>query len=145
MYSSRSPEETRRVAERIGLQAVPGSVIALVGPLGAGKTCFVQGLARGCGVAPNVIVNSPTFILCNVYPGRVPLYHFDWYRLEHAGQLEGLGPEEYFDGDGISVVEWADKFPEMMPKRAIWITFAIRGARLRTITVDSHGLTPVAL
>ncbi|MBI2346225.1 MAG: tRNA (adenosine(37)-N6)-threonylcarbamoyltransferase complex ATPase subunit type 1 TsaE [Deltaproteobacteria bacterium] len=109
--TSVSPAETRMVAAGLAAVCRAGDVIALVGPLGAGKTCFIQGLAEGLGVPKEAYVNSPTFILLNCYCGRLPLYHFDWYRLRGPEELGALGPEEYFDGEGITVVEWADKFP----------------------------------
>lgn len=135
---SASPEQTRRVAAAFAARLHPGDIVALVGPLGAGKTCFVQGLAAGLGVPAQTIVNSPTFILCNVYQGRIPLYHFDWYRLETPAQLEGLGLEEYFDGEGVTVIEWADKFSGALPVRTIWVTFEMPNATTRTMTITSR-------
>lgn len=135
---SASPEQTRRVAAAFAAQLHPGDVVALVGPLGAGKTCFVQGLAAGLGVPVQTTVNSPTFILCNVYQGRIPLYHFDWYRLETPAQLEGLGLEEYFDGEGVTVIEWADKFSGVLPERTVWVTLKVRNATTRTMTIAAR-------
>lgn len=132
---SRSPAQTRRMAAAFAAQLGPGAVVALVGPLGAGKTCFVQGLAAGLGVPAHTAVNSPTFILCNVYQGRMPLYHFDWYRLETPAQLDGLGLEEYFDGTGVTVIEWADKFSGVLPSLTLWVTFEMRKANTRTIII----------
>jgi tRNA threonylcarbamoyladenosine biosynthesis protein TsaE len=104
-----------------------------VGPLGAGKTQFVKGLVREIG-AP-VPVTSPTFTLIHEYTGgRIPVYHFDFFRIEDRQSAERLGLDEYFFGDGISVVEWADKFPELLPKEAKWLSFEIEGDNRRVIT-----------
>lgn len=91
-----------------------GEVLALCGPLGAGKTHFTQGLARGLGIDPSA-VTSPTFTLVNEYfGGRLPLYHFDFYRLESESEVQAIGWEEYLDEPGVMVVEWADKFPDLL-------------------------------
>ncbi|MBI4211609.1 MAG: tRNA (adenosine(37)-N6)-threonylcarbamoyltransferase complex ATPase subunit type 1 TsaE [Deltaproteobacteria bacterium] len=113
----------------------PGTVVALVGPLGAGKTSFVTGMAKGFGINAAAVVRSPTFTLINEYHGRLPLYHFDFYRIDQVAEIERLGVVEYFEGQGISVVEWADKFPEIMPKQTIWIRFEIMNAQTRVIYI----------
>ncbi len=110
---SQNEEETRDIGRILGKSAAPGTVIALKGDLGAGKTVFAQGVARGAEVRE--IVNSPSYVLMNIYRGRVELYHFDFYRLEEEDELLELGLEEYFYGDGITLVEWADKFPLILP------------------------------
>jgi tRNA threonylcarbamoyladenosine biosynthesis protein TsaE len=112
-----------------------GSVVALVGALGAGKTQFVKGLVAEIGAA--VPVTSPTFTLVHEYVGgRVPVYHFDLFRLEEARSAERLGLEEYFFGDGISVVEWADKFRQLIPPGARWISFETESETKRSITIS---------
>lgn len=133
---SKTVAETIRFAGSVAKKLRAGDVVALVGPLGAGKTCFVQGLALGLGVPRHTQVNSPTFIVLNIYKGRLPLYHFDWYRLQSGDDLDGLGLEEYFDGDGVTVVEWADKFPGALPERTKWIKIEMgcRSGRRITIT-----------
>ncbi len=113
VVTSRSEEETRSIGRTIGQGALPGVVIALKGDLGAGKTVFAQGVAQGAGV--QAVVNSPSYVLMNLYHGRVELYHFDFYRLEGEEDLFELGLEEYFYGEGITLVEWADKFPFVLP------------------------------
>ena len=114
MFKSSRPAETHALARQLAADAHAGEVWALVGDLGAGKTHFVQGIAAGLD-APGP-VTSPTFTLVHEYPGgRLPLYHFDFYRLRTADELLALGWEEYADGDGLTVVEWADKFPELLP------------------------------
>lgn len=114
-----------------------GDIFALVGELGAGKTHFVKGMAEGVGC--RAAVTSPTFTLLHEYEGgRLPLYHFDFYRLDHADAAVKLGLDEYLEGDGICVIEWADRFPELLPARAVWIDLTNRddGTRLirRTMT-----------
>jgi tRNA threonylcarbamoyladenosine biosynthesis protein TsaE len=132
-----SPEETKKLAENIARTLVKGDILALEGELGSGKTQFVQGLARGLGVPENRYVRSPSFILLNEYRGRFPLYHFDFYRLHHPCDLDTIGMEEYFDGGGITVVEWADKFPGALPARAIHIKFEIVDEKKRVIKFNS--------
>lgn len=113
VITSQSEEETRTIGRILGKRASPGAVIALKGDLGAGKTVFAQGVAQGAEV--QTTVNSPSYVLMNLYHGRVELYHFDFYRLEEDDELFELGLEEYFYGDGITLVEWADKFPFILP------------------------------
>ncbi|MBI4238710.1 MAG: tRNA (adenosine(37)-N6)-threonylcarbamoyltransferase complex ATPase subunit type 1 TsaE [Deltaproteobacteria bacterium] len=130
---TRSSEATRALGAAVTRSLAPGAVVALNGPLGSGKTCFVQGVAAGLGVPAAVLVNSPTYVLLNIYPGRIPLYHFDWYRLDDAAALTGLDLEEYFDGAGITIVEWAEKFPDALPPRTHAITFTIGRGNTRRI------------
>jgi tRNA threonylcarbamoyladenosine biosynthesis protein TsaE len=108
-------------------------VLALCGDLGAGKTQFVKGLAAGLGYKSDV--TSPTFTLIHEYlGGRLPLYHFDFYRLESEGEALRLGVEEYLGGEGVCVVEWADKFPALLPSHTRWFDFAIGAGEERAIT-----------
>lgn len=121
---SRSAEETFRagVAEAAGLHA--GDVLALAGELGAGKTQWVKGLVAGLGAT--AAVTSPTFTLIHEYAGgRVPLIHLDCYRLERAEELTAIGLDDYLDGRAVVVIEWADKFPELMPAGTRWVRFRI--------------------
>ena len=121
---SHNPKKTFTVARDIGTTVRRGDVIALVGDLGAGKTQFVKGLAVGVGHAGEV--TSPTFTLIHEYRGgRVPLYHFDFYRLENEAEAVRLDLDEYLDGDGASVIEWADKFPALLPPRTRWFDLLI--------------------
>jgi len=132
---SRSPDETYAIASDFAERLRPGDVIALVGELGAGKTRFVQGLAHGLGVSDSTYVRSPSFTLMNEYDGgRLRLYHFDFYRLVEPEELGDLGLDEYFYGDGVTVVEWADRFPGSMPDKAKTIEFSIAGESERDIT-----------
>lgn len=133
--TSTSDTATKELGARVASVLEPGSVIALVGPLGAGKTCFVQGMARGVKVPENVFVRSPSFTLVNQYEGEAPLYHVDFYRLDEAASLGDLGLDELFEGGGITVVEWADKFMEELPSTAITFTFEIVDENVRTIEI----------
>jgi len=111
---SRSAAETLALGERIGKAARAGDVIALFGGLGAGKTVLTKGVIRGLGGDPDQ-VTSPTFVLMVKHEARIPLYHFDAYRLEAAGEIFNIGAEEAFYGDGVSVIEWADRVAEALP------------------------------
>jgi tRNA threonylcarbamoyladenosine biosynthesis protein TsaE len=108
-----SEAQTKELAVRLAPALAAGDLISLTGDLGAGKTRFVQGLAAGLGVVGPV--NSPTFTIIKLYSGRLPLYHFDVYRLTAPSELESLGFEEYFYGDGVTVVEWGDKVRDLLP------------------------------
>lgn len=134
-YISDSPSETETAAREFagGLRA--GSVVALTGELGSGKTRFVKGLVAEISAPQEV--TSPTFTLIHEYTGgRVPVYHFDFFRIEDRQAAERLGLEEYFFGDGICVVEWADKFPELIPPGARWISFETKSETDRLITIS---------
>ena len=123
---TRSPEETEALARRLGAAAEKGLALCLAGDLGAGKTLFAQGFARGLGVAEEV--TSPTFNLMNLYRGRLPLVHFDLYRLEREEELETIGFYEYADAaEGVVLIEWADKFPDAMPEDRVSLAIE-RGA-----------------
>ncbi len=110
-------EETAQFAEKLGGQLQPGDVIALEGDLGAGKTTFTKGLAKGLDIKRTV--NSPTFTIIKEYQGRLPLYHMDVYRVADA--MEDLGFDEYFEGDGVTVVEWAHLIKEQLPTELLTI------------------------
>jgi tRNA threonylcarbamoyladenosine biosynthesis protein TsaE len=134
-FISNSQDETeaigRRLAEHIGV----GSVLALKGDLGSGKTSFVKGLVAGLGSSAGV--TSPTFTILHEYRGgRLPVYHFDFFRVEDRQSVKGLGVDDYFFGDGISVIEWADRFPEFIPEQARWILFEIKSENQRAISVQ---------
>ena len=116
------------------MRARPGEVWALVGDLGAGKTHFVKGVVQGAGV-PEGNATSPTFTLVHEYVGgRLPVFHFDFYRLESAAETLALGLDEFLDGNGLTVIEWADKFPELLPPGTRWFRFEIlEGERRRIV------------
>ena len=120
IFETYSPEETFQLARRLGKEAQPGQVYALDGDLGTGKTLFSQGFAEGLGVAE--VVNSPTFTIVQEYTsGRLPLYHFDVYRIEEPEELEEIGYEEYFFGEGVCLIEWAEQIQELLPVGTIHI------------------------
>ncbi len=122
MFTSKSALETREFGRQFAARCYRGAVIALQGDLGTGKTQFVKGLALGLDY--NRDVTSPTFSLLHEYEGgRLPLYHFDWYRMEGAAEIDRLDIDEYFQGDGVSVVEWADRFRDSIPEVATWLLF----------------------
>lgn len=143
--TSLNVEETQRIAAALAKVVVPGTVIALEGDLGAGKTHFTQGLARGLGVGE--AVTSPTFNVMSVYDqGRLPLYHFDLYRLEDAPELEDIAFYDYVEADGVSCIEWAAKFPEEIPAQALWISITTREDNVRSIEVrTASGETQVLI
>jgi tRNA threonylcarbamoyladenosine biosynthesis protein TsaE len=118
-WRTSSPEQTQQLGQELAHRIGAGTVIALIGPLGSGKTCLAQGICRGLKVEEPV--TSPTFILINEYVGRFPVYHFDLYRLSGADELLELGYEEYFYGEGACLVEWAEKAYELLPDDAIEI------------------------
>ena len=133
-FASRDPAETQAIGERLGARLTPGAVIACTGELGAGKTCFLQGLARGLGVTSGV--TSPTFVLVNQYRGRMPIYHLDAYRTGRLTELVDLGLEEMLHGDGVTVIEWADKLLPLLPARTIHVHLQGLGDEPREITID---------
>jgi tRNA threonylcarbamoyladenosine biosynthesis protein TsaE len=133
-FISNSPAETEAIGRRFAKDAQVGSVLALEGELGSGKTLFTKGLVAGLG--SNAAVTSPTFTIIHEYPGgRLPIYHFDFFRLEDRQSVARLGLDNYFFGDGVSVIEWADRFPELIPEKARWILFEIQSENTRAINV----------
>jgi tRNA threonylcarbamoyladenosine biosynthesis protein TsaE len=117
--TSSSPEDTFKIAEDLSRRLKPGSVIALHGDLGAGKTCFVQGLARALGVKGPV--GSPTFTLINEHYGRLPLYHIDLYRISGSDEALGLGLDEYLHSQGVTAIEWAERAAELLPASTLHV------------------------
>jgi tRNA threonylcarbamoyladenosine biosynthesis protein TsaE len=136
-FVSRSPEETRALGEKLGAKLQPGAVIACIGELGAGKTCFLQGLARGLGVSS--AVTSPTFVLVNQYRGRLPVFHLDAYRTEALTEVLELGLEEMMHGDGVTVIEWADKILPLLPPGTVTVRIRGLGDDPRSIEVEEPG------
>lgn len=132
-----SPAETKRAGYEIGCRVKPGSIYALYGDLGVGKTVFTKGLAEGLGIKEDV--NSPTFTILQIYEdGRIPLYHFDVYRIGDPEEMEEIGYEDYFFGQGVCLVEWANLIDELMPKETVSITIEKnpkKGFDYRRITI----------
>lgn len=114
-FTSSSPEETQALGGVLGRLASPGLVVLLSGDLGAGKTCFAQGVGSGLGVPASSPVTSPSYTLLNVHQGRLSLYHFDLYRLSRVDDLTDLGYDDYAEGEGVTLVEWADRMTTDLP------------------------------
>ena len=131
-FTSHSVEETFAFARGWAQTVRPNDVVALTGELGAGKTQFVKGLVAGLGCADEV--TSPTFTLIHEYNGgRLPVFHFDFYRLNHPAEVENIGFHDYLKDEGVAVIEWADRFAELLPAQARWIYIEARAANERTI------------
>lgn len=139
-----SPEDTLALGETVGRSAGPGIVLALCGPLGAGKTVFTKGVAKGLGVPGWRYVTSPTFAIHNVYRGRLTLHHLDLYRLS-GGDLEDLGLEEALYGSGVCVIEWPDDFLEELPSDRLTIHFLWGEGESRILEFEAAGEPCVAL
>ena len=137
-----SPEETFQIGKQIGKEALQGQIYCINGDLGVGKTVFTQGFAEGLGIID--AVNSPTFTIIQEYTdGRLPLYHFDVYRIGDIEEMEEIGYEEYFFGDGICLIEWAALIQGLIPQNAIWITIQKnleKGLDYREIVVEGNNL-----
>lgn len=130
-------EKTRQVGEELGRLLGPGDLLCVYGPLGAGKTALAQGVARGLGVTEAVV--SPTFILIREYRGRVPFYHFDAYRLQGPEDLNLLGAEEYLAGDGVVLVEWADRVDPALPAERLDVALDYDNENKRRLSFRPRG------
>lgn len=140
IFHTSSPEETVELGRKIGKELKAGDVVALIGELGAGKTLFTQGLVQGLGVAG--YVKSPSFTIVNKYEGSLPVYHLDLYRLGDVNEIYELGIEEYLYGDGVCIIEWAEKAYSLLPQKYLLIKFFYTGEKSRKIEVrrvDEHG------
>jgi len=135
---TRSPGETLALARRLGTRLATGDRLLLTGTLGAGKTCFVQGLAEGLGVDPEHRVTSQTFTLLGVYPGRIPLYHFDAYRVRRPEELIEWGDEALLGSEGVVVVEWGEGLKRDLPEPILLVRFTILGNQDRRIRFYSR-------
>ena len=130
---------TEAFGRRLGGLLFPGAVVALVGPLGAGKTHLARAVAVGLGVPDPRVVVSPTFVLMQEYAGRLSVFHFDAYRLRGEGELADLGVQEYFEGDGVCLVEWADRVAGLLPAEQLRVELAVVGATARRAAVEGVG------
>jgi tRNA threonylcarbamoyladenosine biosynthesis protein TsaE len=138
-YRSHSPLDTERLGEQLGRLLHEGSIVCLYGDLGSGKTVFTKGLARGLGVPREAVVRSPSFILMQRYPGRLPLYHADLYRLESAQDVDDIGLREVLGGHGVAVIEWADKLEAALPMERLDVTLHHLDDDQRLITLEAAG------
>ena len=133
-----SAEETYKIGEQMGREAKAGDVLCLLGDLGVGKTVFTQGFAAGLGITEPV--SSPTFTIVQTYDeGRMPFYHFDVYRIGDVEEMDEIGYEDYFYGEGVCLVEWANLIEELMPEQTIWLTIEKdleKGFDYRRITIE---------
>lgn len=135
--TTHSPEQTQQFGTHLGKIAQPGDVILLVGKLGAGKTCLTQGIAWGLGIDEYAV--SPSFVLVRELHGRLPLYHVDFYRLENLEEIAELGLDEYFYGQGISVVEWAEKALDLLPPENLLIEMEYVSDNERRLKIKASG------
>ena len=136
--NTESVEETLQIGEQLGKLLDKGNIVCLSGDLGAGKTSFAQGIAKGLGVKD--YVTSPTYTIINEYEGRLPLYRFDVYRLNDVEEMHELGYEEYFFSDGVVVLEWADMVRDIIPGERLWITILnTKGDNSREIIIEPTG------
>lgn len=140
IIESYSPEETKAFGKKLGEKAKEGSIYCLSGDLGVGKTVFTKGFAEGLGVTDKYIT-SPTFTIINEYKGRLNLYHFDVYRISAIEEMDDTGYEDYFFGNGVCLVEWAELVKEVIPEEAVWITVEKnleKGDEYRRITAKNE-------
>lgn len=135
VYKTFSAEETKTIAQNLAQNLKAGDVLCMYGDLGAGKTAFVQGLAKGFLI--DAYVNSPTFTIVNEYMGTLPLYHFDVYRVGSSDEMFDIGFDEYIDGDGVSVIEWAELIEDILPKNRYNVTInKTDEENVREITIE---------
>ena len=141
IIETHDPEETFEVGRKIGMNAKPGQIYTLTGDLGVGKTVFTQGVAAGLGITEPV--NSPTFTIIQEYEdGRLPFYHFDVYRIGDLEEMEEIGYDDYFFGQGICLIEWAELIEEILPEKRIEVTIEKdleKGFEYRKITIEERG------
>jgi len=134
--NSYSPEQTQLLGSYLGKLAQVGDIFLLTGDLGTGKTCLIQGIAHGLGIEEYAF--SPSFVIIREYRGRLPLYHIDFYRLDRIEEITDLGLEEYFYQDGVVVMEWADRWPEILPEWKLKVGFVIIDNSFRKITLSGN-------
>lgn len=130
---------TETFGRRLATLLFPGAIVALVGPLGAGKTHLVRAIAEGLGVTDSRAVSSPTYVLIQEYEARLPIYHFDAYRLKNPQEFRDLGVQEYFAGDGVCLIEWADRVEASLPAACLRVEIAITGETCRRFEARAVG------
>ena len=138
IYHTASDEETSKLGQKLGSVLREGDVIALVGQLGSGKTWFTKGVGLGLGVCSDTIITSPSFSLVNEYEGRCPFFHMDGYRLDGLSDFLSAGLDEYLYQDGVVAMEWADRWPEILPDWNVKVEIEIVDERSRKITLSGH-------
>jgi len=131
-----SARETMLVGERLAKKLFPGDVVALYGNLGSGKTTFTKGVGKGLGVKDPDRINSPTFVLIKEYKGNIPLYHLDLYRMDDLKEIENLAIEEYIYGNGITVIEWAEKIKPLLPGKLVSVRLKAKSGNKREVLVE---------
>ncbi|HQO57201.1 MAG TPA: tRNA (adenosine(37)-N6)-threonylcarbamoyltransferase complex ATPase subunit type 1 TsaE [Candidatus Omnitrophota bacterium] len=134
--TTRAAEETMAFGQKLGRRLVPGNIVCMFGDLGSGKTTFVRGVAKGLGVNPDEI-HSPTFVLLNVYRGRLALYHYDFYRLESPDEIAAIGYDDFLYGKGVSFIEWSERFGPLIPKNFLRVEFVFIDETRRRITLSA--------
>ncbi|HWG43523.1 MAG TPA: tRNA (adenosine(37)-N6)-threonylcarbamoyltransferase complex ATPase subunit type 1 TsaE [Gemmataceae bacterium] len=130
---------TETFGRSLGRRLWPGSVVALIGVLGAGKTHLARAIAEGLDIPDSRVVNSPTFVLVQEYSARLPIYHFDAYRLKTEGEFADLGVHEYFESNGVCLVEWADRVPDCLPRDHLRVTLTVIGETSRRALIEGTG------
>jgi len=142
---SGSPGETEAMGRQLGSILNRGSLVALRGELGGGKTCFARGIVAAAAPESAHLVASPTFAIMNEYPGAIPVYHFDFYRLAGDNEIAELGFEEYLQGDGICIIEWSERLAELLPEDHLAVTFEHCGDDRRQVAFEAFGQESEAL
>jgi len=137
-FQTNSDQETIKFGKEIGALLKSGDVVSLTGTLGSGKTWLTKGIALGLGVDPKMVITSPSFSLVNEYSARCAMYHMDLYRLEHISDILATGLEEYLYNDGVAVVEWADRLPEILPEWRLDVSFTIINDQVRVIALEGE-------
>jgi len=135
---TRNPQETVLLGKDLAKKLKPGHIVCLFGELGSGKTTLVKGIAKGLNIKESQ-VNSPTFVFMNIYEGRHPLYHFDLYRVERPEEIGGLGYEEFLFDEGVSVIEWAERLGDLMPKEYLAVHMTIGKNQERFMRIEASG------
>ncbi len=136
---SHCPEDTVRIGAFLGKYLAGGSVVALAGKLGSGKTCLTLGIARGLKVPKEIYITSPSYSIVNEYPGRLTLFHVDFYRLKDPSELEYVDLDEILEAGGVVVIEWAEKFPGILPEEHLFVSISIMDDQTRELHLTAYG------
>lgn len=145
-FTTHSEKETFQLARRLGKGLRAGDAVALVGEIGSGKTLFIKGLCQGLGVRDSEEVKSPTFVLLHIYQAKVPVYHFDLYRLERGEELDAIGFDDFVSNRAaVSLIEWADHAEKRIPPEAVWVELKITGPSSRDLVIASPAVRGEAI